>query len=201
MFQCLLERIRDDVGWLIDIPQAMSFINNDHVPGDGMHIGGFIAGELIRTDDYYIVALKRAELSLLDRFIVGAGFENSAGQEKLFAQLLMPLLPEIGGSDNQDTALTFRPLLRDNQSRLNGLAQTNLISQKRTTRKRRIKRKESSIHLMRIKVYLRACDGASELLRTIGGTPFCQVVSIVFSMIVGNVHEPVNVFFPIKTTL
>ena len=92
----------------------MSFINNHEVPGCVGNVGSFVTRELIRANNDLILNLKRTKPALLDSGIVKARFENRAGQEKLLAQFLMPLLAQIRWGDDQNPSLALRPPLRNN---------------------------------------------------------------------------------------
>jgi hypothetical protein len=75
--------------------------------------------------------LEGPELALLDGGVVGLGFEDAAGQEELLGQLLIPLLAQVRRRDDQDAPLALRPLLGEHQTRLDGLAETDLVGQQR----------------------------------------------------------------------
>ena len=65
------------------------------------------------------------------------GLDQAARQEELFTQLLMPLLPEVGGGDDENAALAFRPALRKYEARFDGLAESDLVRQQRAFGERR----------------------------------------------------------------
>ena len=59
-----LERVGDDVGRLVDVAQAVRFVDDHEVPRGVRDIGGLVPRELVGADDDG-VALKRAKVSLL----------------------------------------------------------------------------------------------------------------------------------------
>jgi conjugative relaxase-like TrwC/TraI family protein len=61
---------------------------------------------------------------------------------------------EIGGADDKQTAAAFRPALRKQNTRLNGLAEANLIRQDGTTGERGPESKKGGLYLVGIQVYL-----------------------------------------------
>jgi hypothetical protein len=81
--QCQLERVGDDVRRLVDIAQPVRLVDHNQVPRHGLNVAGLALGELIGADDDF-GHFKRAELALPDRGVIGLGFENPAGQERIF---------------------------------------------------------------------------------------------------------------------
>lgn len=73
-------------------------------------------------------------------------------QEGLVGQFLSPLLAKVARADDQKLAAALRPTLGKYNPRLNGIS--DLISQNRPPRKRRPKRKERGLHLVRIEINL-----------------------------------------------
>src|SRR5271157_2799536 len=65
-----LQRVRDDVGWLIDIPQTVGFVHYHEIPRSIGNIGGFVSRKLVRADDD-VVAFERAKYALSDCGVIG----------------------------------------------------------------------------------------------------------------------------------
>ena len=99
----------------------MRFINDHEVPVRSTDIRRFTTRELVRAEDD-ILDVEGMTITLLDRGVIGLGVENTAGQEELFLQFLIPLLTEVSGSDNQETAFALRPSLGEDESCLDRLA-------------------------------------------------------------------------------
>jgi len=123
----LLKDIGDDVGWFVNIPQPVGFVNDHEVPRRGVYIRRLAAGELIGADDDGILGFKWPEVSDPDPGVVGLRFEDGAGEEKLLRQFLVPLLAEVGGCDRENAAFTRGPFLGDYQPRLDGLAESDFV--------------------------------------------------------------------------
>ena len=69
--------------------------------------------------------LERPEMSLLlIGRVVRLRFEDSARQEELLGQFLVPLLAQIRRRDDQNAPLSLRPFLRKHQPGLDRLAET-----------------------------------------------------------------------------
>jgi hypothetical protein len=49
-------------------------------------------------------------------------------QKELLAQLLVPLIPKIRGGDDQDSAISFRPALRNDRTGFNAFAEPDLVA-------------------------------------------------------------------------
>ena len=92
--------------------------------------------------------LERTQLALLDGRVVRLGFKKTARQKELLAQLLIQLLAQIGGSNNENAPFPFRPFLRKGKARFDGLAKADLISQQGAFRERRLEREARRINLM-----------------------------------------------------
>ena len=56
--QHCLQRVRDDVGRLVNIPEPVRFINHDQIPRHRGDVRGLVAGELVGAD-YDGIALER----------------------------------------------------------------------------------------------------------------------------------------------
>ena len=130
--------------------------------------------------------LERAELALPDRSVVGLGFENPAGQEELFGQLLIPLLAQVGRRDDQNAPLALRPLLRKHQAGLDGLAQAHFVGQQRAFGKRRVEGEQGRIDLMRVQIDLRIHQRTGQLLDAIRRAAAGQLVGEVFGVVGGD---------------
>ena len=185
----LLQNVGDDVVRLVNIPQPVGLINHDQIPLRALHIRCLIPGELVGAEQNGVrLGLERPEVALPDRGVVGPGFEDLARQEELFAKLLMPLLPQVGGSDDQNAAFPLRPLLGNNQTCLNRFSQSYLIGEDRPTGQRRPKSEKRSIDLMRIEIHLSACYRPRQFFYAVRRATAGQLVGEVFGLVVGNGH-------------
>src|SRR5208282_6494289 len=64
-----LECVRNDIGGLVDVAEAMGFIDDNKVPSDAAYIASSAFRKLIGTDDN-IDPLERPRLPLLDSNVV-----------------------------------------------------------------------------------------------------------------------------------
>ena len=180
-----LERVGDDVGRLVDVAQPMGFVDDDEVPWRRSDIGRLAARKLIGADDDGVLHLERLKIPLFDCLVVGLRFQYPARQEELFGQFLMPLLAQIGRHDDENTPLPLRPSLRKDKTRLDGLAQANLVGQQRALRKRRVESEQRRVHLVRIQIHLRAGNRAGELLHAVRRAALGQLVGEVLGVVGG----------------
>ena len=125
----LLQNVGDDIGRLVNIPQAVGFVDDDEIPRGVGDIGCLVAGELVGTDDEGVVYLERAEAAGTDGGVVGFGLKNGAREEEFFGNLLMPLLAEVGRRDDEDASFALGPLLGNDEARLDGFAETDLVGE------------------------------------------------------------------------
>ena len=135
--------------------------------GTCMHVGRLALGELVRADDD-VRRLERAEVALLDGRVVGLRFEDAAGQEELLGQLLMPLLAQVRGRDDEDAPLALRPFLREHEPGLDGLAEADLVGEQRALGEGRLEGEQRGVDLVRVQVDLRTGHSASELFGAVG---------------------------------
>ena len=75
-------------------------------------------------------------------------------QAELVLQLLMPLLAQVRGNNDQNPAPPLRPALRDHQARLNGLAEAHFVGKDDAARKWVAAGEEGGIDLVRVEVDL-----------------------------------------------
>ena len=160
----------------------MGFVDDDQVPLDRIDAGGFVPRELVRAYDD-VLGFEWTQISFLDRVVVGLRFEDSTRQKKLFLQLLMPLLPEIGRRDDQNPSSPFRPSLRDHETGFDGLAQANFISQNTALGQWGTEREERRLDLMWIQVDLGIDERPSELLIAVRSAAFRQLVSKILRVV------------------
>src|SRR6266498_4442754 len=140
-------------------------------------------------------------VALLDRGIIGLGFENTARQEELFLQFLVPLLTEIGRGDDQETVFALRPSLGEDKPRLDCLAQTHFIRENGAFGKRRLEREQGCFDLMRIQVDLRVYERTRELLNTVRGAALGQFVSEIFCVVIRQVYHSIAKRMPYALAL
>src|SRR5205809_5670713 len=119
----------------------MRLVDYHHIPWRVCNIGGFVARELIRTNDD-AVRLERAEVTDLNRGVIRLRFKNSARQEKLLGYFLMPLFSQVRRNNNENAALPLRPFLRKDQSCLDRFSQPNFICKESAFRERRTESKK-----------------------------------------------------------
>ena len=71
----------------------------------------------------------------------------------------MPLLTQVGRSDDEDATLALGPALRDNQPSLDRFAQPNLVGEQSAFGERRRKSEKRGIDLVRVHIDLRTGNG------------------------------------------
>ena len=86
--QRLLQCLGDDVAGLVDIAQAVGFVQNHQIPFDGLDVIGLGLGELVRADDGACCALERVAAVLLAKGVVALGLQQNTLQVELVLQFL-----------------------------------------------------------------------------------------------------------------
>ena len=79
----------------------MRLVDYHDIPWRVCNIGGFVARELIRTNDDAI-GLEWTKVADLNRSVVRLRLENATRQEKLLGYLLMPLFSQIRWDDDKN---------------------------------------------------------------------------------------------------
>ena len=92
-------------------------------------------------------------------------------------------LRRLAGVMTRIAPLAFGPFLRDDQARLDGLAQTDLICQHRPLRQWRMKGEQSGFDLVRIQIDLGVNQRAGQLLDAIGRAPLGQFMSEILGVV------------------
>src|SRR5690606_8170285 len=101
------------------------------------------------------ILFKRVEITISDFLIKRFGFQNQRREIKFLQKFLIPLFTQVSRSDDQQLSFPLRPLLTKDDACFNRLTQAYFVCQDCTFRQRRMKRKQSRLYLMRVKVYLR----------------------------------------------
>ncbi len=189
LLQGALDGVGDHLGRLVDVAQPVGLVDHHQIPGRGRDIACLAPGELIGADDDGVLALKWPVVSLADRLVVRLRFQNLAGEEKLLAQLLMPLLAQIGGRDDEEPPPPLGPVLREHQPSLDGLPQTHFVSEQRTFGERGLEREEGGVHLMRIEIDLSASHRRRQLVEAVGRNASGQFMREIFGLVIRESRE------------
>ena len=72
----------------------MGFVDHHEVPAHEADLRSLGTRKLVGADDN-VVALKRPDMTLADRIVVGLRLKNGTGQKELLQKFLVPLLAEI----------------------------------------------------------------------------------------------------------
>src|SRR5690606_36441955 len=109
--QRILEGFGNDVAGLVDVAQAMRFVENDQVQVNALDIVSLGLGELVGTDDRTGGEEEWILSILLADRVVAFGFENQSLQAEFVLQLLVPLLALVGRNDDENLAASLGPTL------------------------------------------------------------------------------------------
>ena len=101
-------------------------------------------------------------------------------------QLLLPLLTETRWSDDENVALPLGPILRDDDTRLDCLPETDLVGKDHSRQKGRLKREECRINLVRLGLHLRVEQKAGKLAHVVTRVTALQFVRVVLRLILGE---------------
>ena len=146
------DSLRDFARRFPDVAQPVSFVDDDEVPGDLLQVGGAGGGEVVGADG--------DEAVLADGD--GTAFEDGGGQREFFGKLLLPLLAQGGGEDQQDFAATFGPALGDDDTGFDGFSETHFIGKQDAGGERGADGEECGVDLVGIEVDAGVGDGAGK---------------------------------------
>ena len=108
--------------------------------------------------------------------------EHPRREVELRLQLLLPLLAERRGHDDQDPALAFGPSLGDHEPGLDRLSEADFVGQDRAFRERRADGEERRVNLMRVEIDTRPGDRPGERLDASCRAPEGERVSPVLAV-------------------
>ena len=97
--------------FLIDVAQAVRFVEHHQIPASARDLGVFEGSELIGRDYDLILLVEGTGHARLARFVIGLALHDDGGQRKLVIELLAPLLAQRRRYDQQDTAPALGPAL------------------------------------------------------------------------------------------
>ena len=146
-----LNNVRNGIGDLrLTVPvvaQPVGLIGYDQVPGPEQR--KLVAlGELVGANEDLRLAPGCQESVLALRI------EKRRWDDELLVQLLLPLLPQAGGCDDEDVALALRPVLGDDDARFDGLTEAHLVGQDDALQERCLQRVQGGIDLVRLRLDL-----------------------------------------------
>ncbi len=83
----LLDGVGDFVGGLIDVAEAVGFVDDDEVPAGLADVGLHFSGELIGANDDRVL-MEGIEVAGSEGVVEGAGFQDRRGKEELVGEFL-----------------------------------------------------------------------------------------------------------------
>jgi hypothetical protein len=128
----------------------MRLVEHDQVPVNALDVVGLGLCELIGADDRAGREQERVPLLLLADRVVAFGFEDQPVQAELVLQLLMPLLAQVGGHDDENLRRR-RSAQRWEMTKpgFDGLAETHFVGEEHAAREGVPASEERCLHLMR----------------------------------------------------
>jgi hypothetical protein len=109
---------------------------------------------------------KWIQVAGLDVLLERLCLKDHRWQEKFVSQFLAPLLAQVSRDNDEQTTATFGPLLRKDDSGLDGFAETYLVGEDRPLGKRRTEGKKSCVNLVRVECDV-SPDGRAWKCRTL----------------------------------
>jgi hypothetical protein len=165
----------------------MGFVDDYQIPGSLTEVRLLRSGKLVGAEnDLWL--LERVEIAVPYGLIECLGFENGRRQEKLVAEFLAPLLPQIRWIDYEQFSATLSPSLREQDTRFDGLTKANLVGEDRALGQRRTEGKEGGFNLMRIQVNLRVRECGREFVHIVRARPFRQLMGKELGVIGRQTH-------------
>ena len=109
--------------------------------------------------------------------------ENGRRQVKLVGKFLAPLFTEVRRNDYEQSAMSFRPLLRQQQAGFYRFAQTHFVREDRALGEWGFKCEECGFDLVRIQVDLRIGKCPRQLFNAVRREPEDEFVSEEFGVV------------------
>jgi hypothetical protein len=95
-----LDSVRNLIACLVDVPQTMSFVNDNEVPRRLPNVSIFRSCELVGAEND-LGLVERIEVTTFYRFIERLGFNDCRWKEELVGEFLAPLFTQVGGTDDE----------------------------------------------------------------------------------------------------
>lgn len=175
----ILDGVGNFAGRLVNIAQPVRFVDYRQIPRRLFEVWSLCPCKLVGAY-HNLVAVEWIEIARLDIVIECFGFEDARRQEEFLLQLRNPLFAEVRRSDNQQVSAVFRPKLRNDDARLDGLAETYLVSQYCAFGQGRLKSKKGRIDLMRGQIDLRILQRCREFADVVRWQTSGKPMSIIF---------------------
>jgi hypothetical protein len=107
----LLDGERDFAAGLVDVAEAVGFVDNHQIPLRLLNVRLLAASELVRAENDRVL-FERVQIPAAHRRVEGFRFEYNRGEVELIGQFLTPLLAEVRRKDHEHPSLPLCPLLR-----------------------------------------------------------------------------------------
>jgi hypothetical protein len=101
-------------------------VDDHEVPADAGDIVRLVPCELIGAEQD-LVGIEGIGRAGGHRVVVGLGLQDATWQKELLLQLLVPLFAQIRRRYDEEAPLALGPALREDEARLDGLAEADLV--------------------------------------------------------------------------
>src|SRR5699024_6091130 len=128
--------------------------------------------ELVRADQH----LSWTSIDLGEQRILRLRVKDRRRNQELLIKLLLPLLTQARGRDDQNAAFALGPVLRDDDASFDRLAEADLVRQDHAGQERGLESEERRVDLVRLRLNLRVEQQAGELADVIVGVAALQLV-------------------------
>ena len=161
--------------------QPVSFVGHHQVPRL-QQCSLVPEDELVRADQH----LSRTSIDLGEQRILRLRVKDRRRNQELLIKLLLPLLTQARGRDDQNAAFALGPVLREDDARLDRLPETNFVRQDHARQERGLESEERRVDLVRLRLNLRIEQQARQLADVIVGVAALQLVGEVLRLVVGE---------------
>ena len=177
---CLAEA----VALAVAVPELVGLVHDDEIPGEGLDFRRHPRGVVVGANDDLRLLEGRGVAGFLE-IPVGMGVEDDGGQVELFVEFERPLLPKRSRGDDKQAASAFRPRLAEDEARLDGLAETDLIREQDSLRERRAQGEKRGFNLVGIEGDGGVEERPAQAIHAVPADP-AEFVGVVFRVVGGH---------------
>ena len=124
--------LADLVARTVGVPQLVGLIDDDEIPSDAANVVAKAVGEGVGTDENRI--WPQGIAAGLLGLAVGLRVEHSCRQIELLGKFKGPLLPNGGRGDHEEPPASLRPVLAEDDARLDGFAEAYFVGENHALR-------------------------------------------------------------------
>ena len=148
------ERLASDIVLPPRIPDSVRLVDDHKVPADPANELRLRSRELVARYKDEPGLVEGITITLTNALFEASPFQDEGRKIEFLRELCEPLLPEARRQDEEDAPFILRPLLRDDDAGLDGLAEAHLVREEDSPRQGGAEGSQRGVYLVGIQVDL-----------------------------------------------